>query len=336
MEMSPEERLFEYIRGMILPVDDDRLSPFQVRLNRKGINRILVYPGAFNPPHIGHLAFMKDSFTNAGDRNLVCAFVDPCTESFLRDIKFKHTKNALILPYEKRARFWYSDYRFPSWAAVLADSEHGSRSASLMKLKLFAAELGLAIQFTALRGADTCMKNGYETLRSGLAGCTDNILVNTFGRQCLQSDRSSFWNLDQPHWRELQSLDDGVQRYQTDVASSSSAIRGQVRVIHTIKEKPSLISSASLRNLSGMSTDQELAHCDFMLDIVLSWRELQTDSVWSLWQEVESQMRHQEKSESTQQAMEQRIRQIWEVEKAALKKIVDKEEAFVLAGSHAS
>ncbi len=69
-------------------------------------NRILLYLGAFNPPHRGHLNLIRHVFDNAGDDlNIVLAIISPMDDDRLLD-KFSDENNPLLLTQKQRITLW--------------------------------------------------------------------------------------------------------------------------------------------------------------------------------------------------------------------------------------
>ena len=78
--------------------------PPQLRSDR--INRILLYPGSFNPPHRGHLELLHHGFTKSGrDFNIVAAMV-LCLDDEALIKKLAGRKDAVIFTKAERVRLW--------------------------------------------------------------------------------------------------------------------------------------------------------------------------------------------------------------------------------------
>lgn len=132
-----QELLRGYIRKITLA------EPAESSFLEDRVNHILLFFGAFNPPHRGHLDFLKHSFENVGtDVHLACAFMIPRSESYVRDVKFKEGRNPLILPSVLRSTLCSSDERWPPWGTAFGE-EKSSRA--LRDLKEFAKSLGFRI-----------------------------------------------------------------------------------------------------------------------------------------------------------------------------------------------
>jgi hypothetical protein len=75
-------------------------------LKFRHINRILLYPGCFNPPHRGHFKLLCHGFRQSG-RNIciITAIVLPLdNESLVK--KLRGQENPLIFNKDKRVRLW--------------------------------------------------------------------------------------------------------------------------------------------------------------------------------------------------------------------------------------
>jgi hypothetical protein len=282
-----------------------------LRIHEHRINHILIYGGAFNPPHAGHLNFLKDSFLNAGrDMNFICAIIMPCSDSYLKETKFKDTDNPLLLPYELRARLWYEDSRWPTWAAVLRRWNYGY---DLSNLKKIAREMDIRIQFTLL--SDAATSRPLECRALGLTDYVDNVLVNTWGRQGEENNHSlQSWNLEHPPWTALHQPGEKVERYHTTLSSRTQALRGSVRVIRAKDEKKSTISLEKVRILSIMRSDEELKEDHCLRDNVLSWELLLQDKMWQKWRSIELEKRMSEEERKEQIEVEGKIKEAWKAE----------------------
>jgi hypothetical protein len=84
-------------------------------LSKDKVNRVMVYYGAFNPPHVGHLAVLCHAFQSSSDLNIVAGLVYPTGVDHTRR-KNRHSSRRLVLSEEQRSELWERDVRFPAWA----------------------------------------------------------------------------------------------------------------------------------------------------------------------------------------------------------------------------
>ena len=84
-------------------------------LSKDRVNRVLVYCGAFNPPHVGHLGVLNHAFQNSPDLNFVAGIVYPLDDEQI-ERKNIISNRCLALSEEQRSDLWERDERFPAWA----------------------------------------------------------------------------------------------------------------------------------------------------------------------------------------------------------------------------
>ncbi|KAM0232493.1 hypothetical protein ACHAP5_010691 [Fusarium lateritium] len=128
-------------------------------LRPRVVNRILLFPGSFNPPHQGHLNLLKHVFENAGeDLNIIAAII-VATDDDRLEMKMENKDNAIILPREKRAALWRGNGIPVDWVWVYDNTEvswANFRADLVKELRKDRIEL----QFTMLCGPDAITGDG--------------------------------------------------------------------------------------------------------------------------------------------------------------------------------
>jgi hypothetical protein len=122
-------------------------------LLRRGVNRILIFPGSFNPPHQGHLQLLRHAFENAGDDlGIVAAIIIMTDDCRLQD-KLGEEENAFIFSKEQRANLWRFGDTTPDWAWVYDKSE-ASWTNFRSELTGNVRKDGIELKFIMLAGPD--------------------------------------------------------------------------------------------------------------------------------------------------------------------------------------
>ena len=102
----PQERIFDY-----------GITHRPPMLVSDRSNRILLYPGSFNPPYLGHQELLRHGFSRSGsDLNIIAAIVLPLDDASLIP-KLRAQKGAQIFTKAQRVRLW-KDYVPSDWCWV--------------------------------------------------------------------------------------------------------------------------------------------------------------------------------------------------------------------------
>lgn len=189
--------------------------PPQLRSDR--INRILVHPGSFNPPHLGHLELLRHGFTYSGrDYNIVAAIVVFLDDKSL--IKnFASKKNPVLFTKTERVRLWKgyvpSDWY---WPYDRSESEWFDFQRNLTEV---ITKDGFKVSWVALCGPDyvriDCLPSSLEW------GCKE-IIVSNIGRRAdfVRRARNTLTNLRGCEaWEKLRPDLETIREYATEGAS---------------------------------------------------------------------------------------------------------------------
>ncbi|KAK2040018.1 hypothetical protein LZ31DRAFT_587385 [Colletotrichum somersetense] len=161
----------------------------QPLLKRGQKNRILLYAGCFNPPHLGHCNLLRRAFEESRDINVIAAVILPIDDATL-EAKCEWKGQSLVLSKRERAHLWRSDPRFmPEWWVYDGSSDGWNRLRR--KLENAVEADGFEIQFTAVVGSDYigrleeydgCWWDCHETITSDAGRSSD--LVKPDGSLC--------------------------------------------------------------------------------------------------------------------------------------------------------
>ena len=240
------------------------------------INYILVFSGSFNPPHIGHVNFLRDSFLTARrDLNVVAALFEPRSDAFLEG---KCGVAGLILLWRCRADMLATDERLRDWAWVLDEG-----CGKLEVFKREARDCDVRVRYLKLRSAETELELRGRSL--GLDRVFDGIIVNTCGRK--GHDALNAWGLGGAQWTRLHDHADKVQRYRMMLQDKGAARWGLIWAFtRGDEEKRSLISSTEVRQLAEALTEQEMEDHGVLSKVVVGWDLLRLEQNWVVWQKM--------------------------------------------------
>lgn len=122
-------------------------------LSKDKVNRVMIYYGAFNPPHVGHLGVLCHAFQSSADLNIVAGLVYPADVSQI-ETKNLTSNRRLVLSEEQRSELWERDVRFPTWAFVPRRREYGSTDDFETKIAIAAQKDGYEIGYIRVMGPD--------------------------------------------------------------------------------------------------------------------------------------------------------------------------------------
>jgi hypothetical protein len=265
--------------------------------NKNRINYILVYSGAFNPPHIGHLNFARESLLHAGrDLHIVDVLFDPRSNDWMQE----HKRSDLMLPHATRLQMLCDDKRLSMSAHVLPNTD------GLLEWQYSNSET--RVRYIRLRSTETGI-NVDDCIRDWPKG----FKVNTYGRHSAGTYTAS--SLSLTAWATLHVSGDEVQRYQRMVANDKGVVKGFLRVItRGPDEKKSSISFSGIKALARVIGDQELQSSDLMRAVVLGWRTLSRDATWVKWRANQVSGGDSGVSEQSRDILERELKDAWELE----------------------
>src|SRR5271156_5430797 len=118
-------------------------------LSKDRVNRVLYYPGSFNPPHVGHLGLLRHAFESSPDLNIVAGIVFSFAVEHIEEKNYLSNR-CLVLSRKQRSELWKRDTRFPAWA--FAPSNYTSSTELMKKIANAAKKDGYEILYIELRG----------------------------------------------------------------------------------------------------------------------------------------------------------------------------------------
>jgi hypothetical protein len=150
-------------------------SPTRVppTLENDRINRIIIYPGAFNPPHLYHMQVLRHGLQRSGqDLNVITAIVLPQDDE---EIVEKRNRT-IFFPMAQRLRLWGADSHFWVYGGGHAEFE-------LFKdrLERIIVQDGYQLEFVLLCGGDN-IKNDDSTPDHRNGTNISGLLVTDVGK----------------------------------------------------------------------------------------------------------------------------------------------------------
>ncbi|QDS74234.1 hypothetical protein FKW77_002739 [Venturia effusa] len=145
-------------------------------LHKNGVNRVLLYYGCFNPPHIAHLNVLRHIYTETSyEFNVVGAIVIPlCDKSCVSKFTNRNDSSHLY-SIKERMKLWEQDPEFPDWACVV-ESDIARTDDFRFDLRVSAGQDGFDIKFVSVFGPD------HVTSAKGIGYCIREVMFCDAGR----------------------------------------------------------------------------------------------------------------------------------------------------------
>ena len=179
------------------------------KLRKNGLNRILIYPGGFNPPHKAHLALLEHTMKNAGDDWYMPAAIVVLLDDEIVARKVDDVEKPLRLTKEQRANIWRSsgidNEKF--WVFGGSRAEY---HLYIENAKAKAKTAGIDLCFTELVGPDHIRRG--TTAKADIWDCNSLITSDIARRSAFVVGESSVETLPQAHpWRHPQIRPERLQ-----------------------------------------------------------------------------------------------------------------------------
>lgn len=137
---------------------NDKLAEDRVLLTTRGVNRILIYPGSFNPPHKGHWKLLNHVFHHAGaDLQIVAAIILPTSDRRVAVKNYKKSED-LIIPRHQRVQLW-KEAKILSGRIWVFDREEDDWVVFRTLLENKFCEAKVRVKFVVLAGPDHVRKS---------------------------------------------------------------------------------------------------------------------------------------------------------------------------------
>ncbi|KAH6882567.1 hypothetical protein BKA58DRAFT_21586 [Alternaria rosae] len=140
-------------------------------------NRIIIYPGCFNPPHVGHAALLWHAYLNM-DANTIAVMIFALRDDSLdsKDHITDDKGKAFILSHYQRRQLWKDDV-LGRFAWVFPAHDTNKLDIFMATIKRLAKADGFKVSFQTLYGGDHISQ---KTMAEGRRGWD--------GRTCIGSD----------------------------------------------------------------------------------------------------------------------------------------------------
>ncbi|KAH9904775.1 hypothetical protein F4778DRAFT_779952 [Xylariomycetidae sp. FL2044] len=152
---------------------------------KRVMNRIILFNGCFNPPHLGHMALLEDTFHHCGDDlEVIAAIVLVAPDGFLR-WKIR-SQDEVLIPEDQRIQLWNEELKRMGVGWCHVHSEHAWTHDHL-KLEEEIRKQGFKVEFARIAGGDKVRTEG---LAHGVWGCK-KIIVSDICRPVDFYDRGT-------------------------------------------------------------------------------------------------------------------------------------------------
>ncbi|KAI1390716.1 uncharacterized protein F4822DRAFT_162037 [Hypoxylon trugodes] len=163
----------------ILSIFDQAANHSRPELRQRRMNRILVYAGCFNPPHVAHQRLLEHALQCREDLNIIAAIVLPFDDKKVRS-KYRRKKDiGVVFTKSQRAKLWQGDPRLHDFVWVY-DRSMEEWYMFQGRLRRAVERDGFSLEFVSLFGSDG-VRHGKPSARMSY-GCKQ-MIISDAGRK---------------------------------------------------------------------------------------------------------------------------------------------------------